>query len=261
MKKIFLFAAVALGMIACSENSSSNGNAEKKFALQLNEDCSEFKADSSVWEALQDGDLEKLKESIANCASLDMSLYDSTFSLDHFLFVGNSDSLIIYLLQNGLDSVGRDKWNVFATSAVLAEDTLMVRYAIDNGYPIIGTTVRAAILMTMNGFLGSEVGRYWYGELIGLIDNVDSVRQNIAFDFSILHEFCNESTFRYLSESDQLFYFQDLIDRGYSVNQKWSGHDTELDCCEYGGKYQSDLQKKFSEILIKAGADTSLVDR
>lgn len=62
MKKAFLFVAVALGMIACSENPSSNGNAEKKFALQLNEDCLEFKADSSVWEAIEDSDLGKLKK-------------------------------------------------------------------------------------------------------------------------------------------------------------------------------------------------------
>lgn len=167
--------------------------------------------------------------------------------MDRLLFGENSDSLILYLLQKGLDSVGRDKWNVFATQAMLAEDTLMVRYAIDNGYPISGTTVRAAILRTMDGFLGSEVGRYWYGELIGLIDNVDSVRLNVGAggDFSVLHEFCGCGgvEIQYLSESDQIFYFQDLIDRGYSVNQKFSGLLTELECCRYGSKRQSDLQK------------------
>ena len=62
----------------------------------------------------------------------------------------------------------------------------------------------------------------------------------------------------FLPEENQLFYFQDLIDRGYSINQK-TGDLVELDLCEYKNKNQTELQKKFTEILIKAGADTSLV--
>lgn len=33
----------------------------------------------------------------------------------------------------------------------------------------------------------------------------------------------------------------------------------ELDYCRYGYKNQTDLQRKFADILVKAGADTTLV--
>lgn len=263
MKKLLLSFCLTALIVACSDDSSSTNN-EKQYPLQLNENCKDFKADSSVWNAIENQNLNKLKKSLENCASLDMEIYDSSLVSNYsvladLLFQENTDSLILYLLQNGMDSVGRDKWNIFATDAMFAEDTLMLRYAIDNDFPISGTTVRAAIIESSTGMLGSEVGRYWYNVLIDHIPSVDSVRLNTAQDFSILHEFCGGSVhFTGLSEEDQLFYFQDLIDRGYSINQK-SSDMVELDYCNYGYWNQTDLQKKFTNILIKAGADTTLV--
>lgn len=111
----------------------------------------------------------------------------------------------------------------------------------------------------MDGEFGSEIARKWYNELLPFIPNVDSIRQSISGSYSILHEFCDLlGTLTFLSEEDQLFYFQDLIDRRYSINQK-SDDMVELDCCRYGYWNQTELQKKFSDILIKAGADTTLV--
>lgn len=264
MKKfLFLFGGLIALFVGCSDDSSSANN-EKQYPLQLNENCEDFKADSSLWNAVENQNLSKLKKSLENCASLDMELYDTSLVSNYsvladLLFQENTDSLILYLLQNGMDSVGRDKLNIFATDAMFAEDTLMLRYALDNDFPISGTTVRAAIIKSSTGMLGSEVGRYWYNVLIDHIPSVDSVRLNTAQDFSILHEFCGGSVhFTGLSEEDQLFYFQDLIDRGYSINQK-SSDMVELDYCNYGYWNQTDLQKKFTDILIKAGADTTLV--
>ena len=263
MKRILFPVALALLLTACYEDNSSGAKAEKQYALQLNENCDEFVKDSSLWKAIKDASLTDLKKSLENCASLDMDLYDSSLISNYsvladLLYQENADSLILYLLQNGMDSVGRDKWNIFATDAMFAEDTLMLRYALDNGYPISGTTVRAAIVESSTGKLGSEIGRYWYRELIDHVPNVDSIRLNTDQDYSILHEFCSETHFAGLLEEDQLFYFQDLIDRGYSVNQKSSGM-VELDYCNFRNEYQTDLQKKFTDILIKAGADTTLV--
>lgn len=264
MKNVLFLVMLTFWLIACSDDNSSGAKAEKQYALQLNENCENFKTDSSLWKAIETQNLDKLKKSLENCASLDMELYDTSLVSNYsvladLLFQENTDSLILYLLQNGMDSVGRDKLNIFATDAMFAEDTLMLRYALDNDFPISGTTVRAAIIKSSTGMLGSEVGRYWYNVLIDHIPSVDSVRLNTAQDFSILHEFCGGSVhFTGLSEEDQLFYFQDLIDRGYSINQK-SSDMVELDYCNYGYWNQTDLQKKFTDILIKAGADTTLV--
>lgn len=63
-----------------------------------------------------------------------------------------------------------------------------------------------------------------------------------------------------LSEEERLFYFQNLIKRGYSVDIA-DGYNTVLGECYYGSKRQSELQKKFSDMLIAAGADTSLVEK
>lgn len=81
--------------------------------------------------------------------------------------------------------------------------------------------------------------------------------------YSVRHNgiaFCGQMSpvFAFLSENDQLFYFQDLINRGYSINQR-AGGMVELDYCRYGYKNQTDLQRKFADILVKAGADTTLV--
>jgi hypothetical protein len=130
----------------------------------------------------------------------------------------------------------------------------------NNGYPISGETVYRAITNGMDGKFGSQVARKWYYELLPLISDIDSVRYNVNGDYSILHEFCDQMhpDIIFLSEEDQLFYFQDLIDRGYSINQK-SSDMVELDACRFGSRTQTELQKKFTDILIKAGADTTLV--
>jgi hypothetical protein len=265
MKKLLLSFCLTALIVACSDDSSS-AESEKRYPLQLNENCENFKTDTSVWNAIENQNLSKLKKSLEDCASLDMELYDTSLVSNYSVLADllfqkepESDSILLYLLQNGMDYVGRDKWNIFATDAMFAEDTLMLRYALDNDFPISGTTVRAAITESATGFLGCKTGRYWYEQLIKQIPNVDSVRLNTTSDFSILHEFCDESVhFIGVSEEDQLFYFQDLIDRGYSINQKSSGL-VELDYCKYKNEYQTDLQKKFTDILIKAGADTTLV--
>ncbi|MBR1744497.1 MAG: hypothetical protein IJ734_00640 [Fibrobacter sp.] len=260
---LFLFGIMALFM-ACSDDSSSANN-EKQYPLQLNENCDEFVKDSSLWRAIQDSNLTELKKSIENCASLDMSLYDTNAHADQTVIMDliwktDADSMIYYLIENGMDSTARTLWYGFATEAMWAGDTNLVRYAIEKGYPINGETVYRAITKGMEGEFGSQVARKWYHELLPLIPDIDSVRYNVNGDYSILHEFCGQVSpnLIFLSEEDQLFYFQDLIDKGYSVNKK-SGDMVELDCCKYGNSNQTDLQKKFTDILIKAGADTTLV--
>ncbi len=263
MKKfILLFGLIAL-FIACSDDSSSANN-EKQNSLQLNEGCEKFVTDSSLWKAIQDSDLASLKKSIENCASLDMNLYDTSSYANQeviwdLIWKTGADSTIYYLIDNGMDSVARNLGYGFATEAMWAGDTNLVRYAISRGYPINGETVYRTITKAMDGEFGSEIARKWYNELLPFIPNVDSIRQSISGSYSILHEFCDQlGTLTFLSEEDQLFYFQDLIDRGYSINQK-SDDMVELDCCSYGYWNQTELQKKFSNILIKAGADTTLV--
>ena len=260
MKKLlFLFGIIAL-FIACSDDPSSAKN-EKQYPLQLNENCGEFVKDSSLWKAIQDTNLSTLKTSIENCASLNMNLYDTNFHSDQIVIMNliwatNADSILYYLIDNGMDSVARNLGNGFATEAMWAGDTNLVRYAISKEYPINGETVYHAIA----GFSDSKVAKEWYHELLPLVSNVDSIRQNVGGDYSILHELCSQMspTLTILSEEDQLFYCQDLIDRGYSINQK-SSDMVELDYCKFGSKSQTELQKKFSYILIKAGADTTLV--
>ncbi len=264
MKKImFLFCVIAL-FTACSDDPSSAKN-EKQYPLQLNENCDEFVKDSSLWRAIQDSNLTELKKSIENCASLDMSLYDTNAHADQTVIMDliwktDADSMIYYLIENGMDSTARTLWYGFATEAMWAGDTNLVRYAIEKGYPINGETVYRTIANGMDGKFGSQVARKWYYELLPLISDIDSVRYNVNGDYSILHELCSQmsNALTFLSEEDQLFYFQDLIDRGYSVNQK-SSDMVELDYCNFGHWNQTDLQKKFTDILIKAGADTTLV--
>ncbi|MCQ2123135.1 MAG: hypothetical protein MJZ25_03030 [Fibrobacter sp.] len=263
MKKfILLFGLIAL-FTACSDDSSSANN-EKQNSLQLNEGCEKFVTDSSLWKAIQDSDLASLKKSIENCASLDMNLYDTSSYANQeviwdLIWKTGADSTIYYLIDNGMDSVARNLGNGFATEAMWAGDTNLVRYAISKEYPINGETVYRTITKAMDGEFGSEIARKWYNELLPFIPNVDSIRQSISGNYSILHEFCDQmGTLTFLSEEDQLFYFQDLIDRGYSINQK-SDDMVELDYCRYGYWNQTELQKKFSDILIKAGADTTLV--
>lgn len=260
---LLLFGLTALFM-ACSDDSSSANN-EKQYPLQLNENCDKFVKDSSLWKAIQDSNLTDLKKSLENCASLDMNLYDTNAHADQIVILDliwttDADSMIYYLIDNGMDSVARNLGNGFATEAMWAGDTNLVRYAINNGYPINGETVYYAIAKSNKGEFGSKIARDWYNELLPMISNVDSIRQNVNGDYSILHEFCSQMSpvLTFLSEEDQLFYFQDLIDRGYSVNQK-SGDMVELDDCKFGSRTQTDLQKKFTDILIKAGADTTLV--
>lgn len=190
-----------------------------------------------------------------------MNLYDSSSYANQeviwdLIWKTGADSTIYYLIDNGMDSVARNLGYGFATEAMWAGDTNLVRYAISKGYPINGETVYHAIA----GFSDSKVAKEWYHELLPLVSNVDSIRQNVGGDYSILHELCSQMspTLTILSEEDQLFYFQDLIDRGYSINQK-SSDMVELDYCKFGSKSQTELQKKFSDILIKAGADTTLV--
>lgn len=264
MKKfILLFGLIAL-FTACSDDSSSANN-EKQNSLQLNEGCEKFVTDSSLWKAIQDSDLASLKKSIENCASLDMNLYDTSSYANQevimdLIWKTDADSMIYYLIENGMDSTARTLWYGFATEAMWAGDTNLVRYAIEKGYPINGETVYRAITKGMEGEFGSQVARKWYYELLPLISDIDSVRYNVNGDYSILHELCSQmsNALTFLSEEDQLFYFQDLIDRGYSVNQK-SSDMVELDYCNFGHWNQTDLQKKFTDILIKAGADTTLV--
>lgn len=264
MKKfILLFGLIAL-FTACSDDFSSANN-EKQYPLQLNENCDEFVKDSSLWRAIQDSNLTELKKSIENCASLDMSLYDTNAHADQIVILDliwttDADSIIYYLIDNGMDSVARNLGNGFTTEAMWAGDTNLVRYAMNNGYPISGETVYRTIANGMDGKFGSQVARKWYYELLPLISDIDSVRYNVNGDYSILHELCSQmsNALTFLSEEDQLFYFQDLIDRGYSVNQK-SSDMVELDYCNFGHWNQTDLQKKFTDILIKAGADTTLV--
>lgn len=264
MKKfILLFGLIAL-FIACSDDSSSANN-EKQNSLQLNEGCEKFVTDSSLWKAIQDSDLASLKKSIENCASLDMNLYDTSSYANQevimdLIWKTDADSMIYYLIDNGMDSVARNLGNGFTTEAMWAGDTNLVRYAMNNGYPISGETVYRTIANGMDGKFGSQVARKWYYELLPLISDIDSVRYNVNGDYSILHELCSQmsNALTFLSEEDQLFYFQDLIDRGYSVNQK-SSDMVELDYCNFGHWNQTDLQKKFTDILIKAGADTTLV--
>ena len=264
MKKfILLFGLIAL-FIACSDDSSSANN-EKQNSLQLNEGCEKFVTDSSLWKAIQDSDLASLKKSIENCASLDMNLYDTSSYANQeviwdLIWKTGADSMIYYLIDNGMDSVARNLGNGFTTEAMWAGDTNLVRYAMNNGYPISGETVYRTIANGMDGKFGSQVARKWYYELLPLISDIDSVRYNVNGDYSILHELCSQmsNALTFLSEKDQLFYFQDLIDRGYSVNQK-SSDMVELDYCNFGHWNQTDLQKKFTDILIKAGADTTLV--
>lgn len=264
MKKfILLFGLIAL-FTACSDDSSSANN-EKQNSLQLNEGCEKFVTDSSLWKAIQDSDLASLKKSIENCASLDMNLYDTSSYANQeviwdLIWKTDADSMIYYLIDNGMDSVARNLGNGFTTEAMWAGDTNLVRYAMNNGYPISGETVYRTIANGMDGKFGSQVARKWYYELLPLISDIDSVRYNVNGDYSILHELCSQmsNALTFLSEEDQLFYFQDLIDRGYSVNQK-SSDMVELDYCNFGHWNQTDLQKKFTDILIKAGADTTLV--
>lgn len=265
MKNVLFLIMLTFLLIACSDDNSSGAKAEKQYALQLNENCDKFVKDSSLWKAIKDSNLTDLKKSLENCASLDMGLYDTSAYADQtvildLIWTTDADSMIYYLIDNGMDSVARGLGNGFATEAMWAGDTNLVRYAIDKGYPINGETVYRAIAKGMDGEFGSQVARKWYHELLPLISDIDSVRQNVNGDYSILHELCSQMspTLTFLSEEDQLFYFQDLIDRGYSVNQKSSG-EVELDYCNFGYWNQTDLQKKFTDILIKAGADTTLV--
>lgn len=267
MKNLFLILVAGCSFFACSENSSSAKN-EKQYALQLNENCETFEKDSSFWNAIQNLDLAALKKSIENCASLDISLYDTSYAADQqllpdLIWKENSDSIIYYLIDNGMDSIARNGEYCFATEAMRACDTTLVRYALNKGFPVNGETVFWAISSSMEGELG-QAGLAWYNELLPYISDIDSVRDNINSDHGILHAFCWKTgpaiSLDGISEENQLFYFQDLINRGYSINQKFSG-EVELETCNFGGEYQTELQKKFSEILIKAGADTTLVRR
>ncbi len=263
-KNLILFGIMAL-LFACSSDNSSNAKNEKSLPLQLNENCEKFVGDSSLWKAIQDSNLTALKKSIENCASLNMSLYDTSAMADQMVILNliwstDADSMLYYLIDNGMDSIAKNLGNGFATEAMWAGDTNLVRYAISKGYPINGETVYRVIGKGADGAFGSEVAKGWYRELLPLISDIDSVRQNMNDDFSILHEFCGQMSpvFAFLSENDQLFYFQDLINRGYSINQR-AGGMVELDYCRYGYKNQTDLQRKFADILVKAGADTTLV--
>lgn len=57
----------------------------------------------------------------------------------------DADSIIYYLIDNGMDSVAKNLENGFATEAMWAGDTNLVRYAMSKGSPINGETVYRAI--------------------------------------------------------------------------------------------------------------------
>lgn len=264
MKKVIFLFAVTLLFFACTDNSSRANN-EKQYPLQLNENCDTFVKDTSLMDAIQNVNLTDLKKSLEDCASLDISLYDSIIDQEYvigsLIWEPDADSMIYYLIDNGMDSAAKNMYNEFATEAMWAGDTTLVRYAINKGYPITGATVYRAIEKGTKGGFGSKIARDWYYELLPMISDIDSVRECVSGCMSILHMFCSQMnpTLVFIPEEDQLFYFQDLIDRGYSINQKTGGGEVELDACRFGRTTQTDLQKKFTDILIKAGADTTLV--
>lgn len=180
MKKFILLFGLITLFIACSDNSSSANN-EKQNSLQLNEGCEKFVTDSSLWKAIQDSDLASLKKSIENCASLDMNLYDTSSYANQeviwdLIWKTGADSIIYYLIDNGMDSVARNLEYGFATEAMWAGDTNLVRYAISKGYPINGETVYRTITKAMDGEFGSEIARKWYNEYSPLYQTL------IAFD-------------------------------------------------------------------------------
>ncbi len=300
MKRLSIALVLFSLLCSCSEDNSSSAvystgkvpglnEHPSEMALRLHEDCSEFQMDSILSAILQKSGLELLKNSHTGCVSLDMWAYDLGLNaipkysqsygnsmsqewltrvnrvnmFDYLLNTGNADSVIIYLVENGLDSIARE--SDLMELAMLADDTVIVRYALEHGYPVNGETVFLAIESA--GKDGNH-SRYWYETLVKQVENINDVRMSGANHDSpsVLEDFCfGKGLFAttmvgQLDENDQLYIFQDLIRRGYSVNkQREHSDETALAACNYGKDTQTALQKKFSDILIASGADVSLV--
>lgn len=286
MKYLLFILFFTIGIISCSDENSTNSKNETETALQLNENCSNFKSDSSLLKAIYENNLNLVKELLKKCSLIDSSLfdslkYDNKYHDKEDVIINsiwnekssdpekrsNPDSLVMYLVENGFDSAAKNLGTIFATEAMKAQDTALVRYAIENNYPISGEIVYWAIAFSAPYELGSETGRYWYNILLNYIPDIDSVGQ--FGDMPILNEFCGSysiSSLNNLSDDDKLFYFKDLIDKGYSIDRTTvktsseSDWPTALCACKYGHDSQTELQKNLSDILIAAGADTSFVN-
>lgn len=287
-------------LCSCSDDNSSSvvyssgkvlrlNENSPEMALRVNENCSEFQMDSTLSAILQKSGLGLLKNSHGGCVTLDMWAYDLGLDtilkyrqsygnsmpqewlsrvnranmFDYLLNKGDADSLIIYLVENGLDSIARviDLMEL----AMFAGDTVIVRYALEKGFPVNGETVFYAIESARKD---GENNRYWYETLVKYVENINDVRMSGANHDapSALEDFCfGKGDFAttmvgYLEENDQLYIFQDLIRRGYLVNkQREHSDETALAACNYGKDTQTELQKKFTDILIRSGADVSLV--
>lgn len=269
MNRLVSFIFVAFVFLACSETSNNSSNEED--ALLLNSNCKEFEESSDFCSALSKIDLDKIKKGIEECSSLSLSYCQTEVSakfadfdaISKMLWQESSekDSAIIYLLSNGMDSSLKANDADLIAVAMSAQDTNIVRFAMDLGYPITGQAVAWAIFNSFDFH-----SRYWYEELISRVQDINSVSLDYsiyASDFldgrehtSMLASICSGSDL-YISDEDKLYFFKDLIDRGYSVNVESSGVIVPLQACNYGTSYQTELQKELSQILIEAGADTT----
>jgi len=126
-----IFSLLTIFLSSCNifeDESSAKSNPSEPASsspLTLNKDCKVFKSDPALTEALKNGDLAQLKIALDNCASLDPKAYSypdsvsSIFAIPDLFEHRNSDSLLIYLVENRGDSAAR-RFKMYDTYGLMA---------------------------------------------------------------------------------------------------------------------------------------------
>lgn len=255
MKKILLaLAALSLAFFACSDSSASSG---KENSLVLNANCKSFELDTSLWSEVRDASLDSVKAKIAECASLAIS-WDSAHRFFDWLMWNEGDekdSVAIYLLENGMDSIAVEV--DLMELAMYALDTNLVMYLFENGYPVTGPTIYRVL---MYAFMPNFDVLAWYEKLVPYIPHVDSIKEPGMGTIPILHGLCYLPSLSYLKGDTLKMIATDIVARGADVNRLY-GKEVPLHACRYKEDSQSGRQKMLEKIYIEGGADTTFAVR
>ena len=199
--------AIISGLLSCSDPVPKEN--ENRSVLQLNSDCKSFVADTILVKALQDGNLSKVKSSLQRCASTNIEKYKSSnnslpASLLEIPGVLENDSLAIYLLNNGEDSVGRNlhiiQGDGLLTLAAQLRSYDLVHYLLASNYTVDPRAAWWAISYNRKGL---------YDTLMTYISVVDSIKNyNVPALTSICNDIINNPTYA--------VYFYDLLAKGAS---------------------------------------------
>lgn len=259
-----ILTALFLGtLIACGDQSVSP-SAESP--LVLNSNCSQSTPDTTLLQAIENQDLVTLKAALGRCATTDLSQYpgrndsllNNILSYGELTSLQGNDSLVIYLLENGADSLGRhfetglsQTRGLLATSVSSGQYTL-THYLLAHGYAVHPSAVWYAMLHNRKGL---------YDSLIVYIPVIDSIKENSE---SALGGICRNVDALPKMEP----YFYDLLSRGATPDLTVSVYtegtcpgnptvamtSTPLGACVFRSD-SSAIRERMVRALIQAGAD------